>query len=100
VNVAPSPVAPTTPTWRWSTGPASPAISARTVSVAAMPVPSRASACGRYARFAYDWVATAPTSASAAGTAAPAARNLLATATPSAVPSAERATIENVMPRP
>src|SRR3954469_20713276 len=37
-------------------------------------------------------------SASAAGTAAPTARNLLATATPWARPSADRATIENVMP--
>src|SRR5262245_26848645 len=37
-------------------------------------------------------------SASAAGTAAPTLRNLLATATPCARPSADRATIENVMP--
>ena len=45
------------------------------------------------------WVAMAPTPATAAGTADPTARNFDATATPHDSPSADLATIENVMAR-
>ena len=43
------------------------------------------------------WVAMAPTPATAAGTAEPTARNFEATAIPQDSPSADLATIENVM---
>src|SRR3954452_859187 len=69
------------------------------VTAAVAPSSSIARARDFQATFASAWVAIAPTPATAAGTAEPTARNFDATATPHDSPSADRATIENVMAR-
>src|SRR5689334_11474514 len=93
------PAASTMPSCRCS-GLSSSSISRCIASTAGSPSSSDQRPAPFHDTFASAWVASAPTPAIAAGTAEPTARNLDATATPHDSPSADRPTMEKVMPPP